>query len=74
MDDKLNEIKTECRADDGTFETLAVVADFSKLKRISEYKEAIADKISHLNVGVLVLNAGWAEGGAFNDLYDWEVE
>ena len=54
--------------------TLAVVADFTKLKRISEYKEAIADKINHLNIGVLVLNAGWVQAGFFNDLYDWEVE
>ncbi len=31
MNARLNEIKIECRPNDDTFETLAIVADFSKL-------------------------------------------
>jgi 17beta-estradiol 17-dehydrogenase / very-long-chain 3-oxoacyl-CoA reductase len=74
IEDKLQEIKKECRANDDSFDTRAVVADFSKLKTIADYKEAIGEKIKDLNVGILVLNAGWTQPGAFNDLEDWEVE
>jgi len=37
INEKLEEIKKECRPTDDTFKTLCVVADFSKLLTIQDY-------------------------------------
>ena len=42
-------------------ETLAVQADFTKLSKIEDYRKIIQDKIKDLDIGVLVLNAGFGE-------------
>ena len=43
-----------------------VVADFMVLKTIEEYKNKIADKLTSLDIGVLVLNAGYVNMGLFH--------
>lgn len=74
INEKLEEIRKECRDGDESFKTLAVVADFCKLRTIEEYREAIGEKLQDLDVGMLVINAGYALGGPFTDLTDDEVE
>lgn len=51
-----------------------VIADFVELKTIEEYNEKIAKKLAHLDIGVLALNAGYAEMGPFHMIDDIEVE
>jgi short-subunit dehydrogenase len=58
MQEKLKEIPNGV-------ETMYVVADFAKMSTIQEYKEAIADKLTDIDIGMLILNAGWAEFGPF---------
>lgn len=60
MEEKVAEIKkiTGC-GDERKFKTIQ--ADFSKLITLDDY-EGIAKELSSIDVGILVLNAGWAEG------------
>lgn len=74
IEEKLEEVKKECRDGDASFKTLAVVADLWKMRTIEEYKTMIADKIANLDVGVLALNAGFAQVGPFVDISNEEVE
>jgi len=74
MKQKCEEIKKECRPNDDSFETMTVVADFSKLFTIEDYRTAITEKVSHLDIGIVCLNAGWTIMGTFHKLYDWEVQ
>ena len=74
MKQKCEEITKECRPGDSTFETMTVVADFSKIFTIEEYKTTIAEKVSHLDIGIVCLNAGWTTMGTFHKFADWEVE
>jgi len=53
---------------------MTVVADFSKLFTIEEYKKNITEKVSHLDIGIIALNAGWTTMGTFCMLHDWEVQ
>jgi len=53
---------------------MTVVADFSKLFTIEDYRTAITEKVSHLDIGIVCLNAGWTIMGTFHKLYDWEVQ
>lgn len=73
IEEKLEEVRSECRSGDSSFKTLCVVADFSKLFTIEEYKATIGDKVAHLDIGILALNAGWAVMGPFTELQDWEI-
>lgn len=74
INEKLDEVRRECRAGDGSFQTMAVVADFTKLHTIEDYRTAISEKVKDLDVGVLVLNAGYVQQGPYAELYDSEVE
>lgn len=74
MQEKLNEIWKECRSNDRNFKTMYIVADFVKLKTIEEYKSVIGTKLQKLDIGVLALNAGYAEMGPFHMIDDIEVE
>ena len=51
-----------------------IVADFHKLETMTEYREQIGSHLKDLNVGVLVINAGFGSRGAFVDQYDSEIE
>ena len=74
INEKLDEIRKECRSGDESFKTLAVVADFSKLLTIKDYQTAIGDKLKDVDVGVLVLCAGYVFFGPYKDLTGDEVE
>ena len=71
---KLSEIWQECRKGDRDFQTLAVVADFSKLQTLEDYNREIGDKVKHLDIGVLVLNAGHVCFGPFAETEDALIE
>lgn len=72
--EKLEEIRQECRNGDSSFMTEAVVADFSKLFTIEDYRQAIGDKLKDKDIGILVLNAGYVFFGPYHLLKDDEVE
>jgi len=74
INEKLEEIRKECRDGDSSFKTMAITADFCQMRTIEEYRAAIADKLQDLDVGALVINAGFALGGPFLELTDKEVE
>lgn len=74
MKDKLNEIALDCRPGDKDFKTMYVVADFGKMFKIEDYKTIVARKLARLDIGVLVLNAGYAEKGPFHLSDDQVVE
>lgn len=54
--------------------TMYIVADFSKMPSIKDYKEIIGNKLAQIDIGLLVLNAGWSEFGPFEWLSDEMVE
>ena len=43
------------------------MADFAKLTKISEY-ENIAAQLKDIDIGMLILNAGWQQAAPFLDL------
>jgi len=45
INEKLEEIRKECREGDKDFKTLCIVADFAKLKTLAEYKSIIGEKV-----------------------------
>lgn len=47
------------------FKSMYIVADFNEIFTIEQYRTAIGDKLKDLDVGVLVLNAGYADTGPF---------
>lgn len=59
INEKLEEIKKECRDGDSSFKTQCIVADFCEMRTLNEYRKMIANKLHDLDVGVLVLNAGY---------------
>ena len=74
IDERLKEITKEFRNQDKSFKTLALVADFHKMRTMEEYKANITDKLKALDVGIVVLNAGTNQTGPFSDLYNSEIE
>jgi short-subunit dehydrogenase len=44
------------------------------LYTIEDYRSAIGEKVKHLDIGMLVLNAGFVKWGPFKDISDKEVE
>jgi short-subunit dehydrogenase len=70
MEDKLSELKKECPS----IETKSIVADFSKMHKIEQYKTMIADKCVGMDIALVVVNAGVSLTGPFADLNNEEVE
>jgi len=50
------------------------VADFSQMKSIEDYERLVQDKISKLDVGILILNAGVGGMGPFSEIRDKDIE
>jgi short-subunit dehydrogenase len=50
------------------------VADFVKLKGIDEYQSAIGDKLKDVDIGVLIVNAGYGRMGPFDEMLPSEIE
>ncbi len=59
MIEKLEEIKKSASHE---IKTKYIVADFSLMTNYADY-EYIAEEIKNIDVGMLVLNAGWAVMG-----------
>ena len=74
INEKLDEVRTECRQGDTSFKTLCVVADFGKLHTIEDYRAAIGEKVKDLDIGILVLNAGFVMWGPIAEIRDSDVE
>ena len=55
-------------------QTAMVVADFSELNSIKDYKEKITSNLEKYDIGLLALNAGVGTMGPFDQLYEEEVE
>lgn len=63
MKDKIREIKLETHNKE--LQTHYVVCDLSKLYSFDDYKTKIMKEIEHLEIGIIVLNAGTAPMGPF---------
>ena len=70
MIEKLEEIKRESGRD---IKTKYIVADFSEMTKYADY-EYIAEELKGIDVGMLVLNAGWAVMGHFQILEPVEIQ
>ena len=62
MEQKLEEVK---KIANGSILTKYVVADFDKMFGIEEYAEVLTEPLKDLDIGLLILNAGWAQAGPF---------
>lgn len=71
MTEKLKEISDLCG---NKILTKYVVADFDKMFTIEDYAKALVEPLKDLDIGVLVLNAGWAQFGPFQMLTNEEVQ
>ena len=70
MDEKVAEVKKKYPER----KYMTIVADFSKMQSIKEYRTLIADKVKNLDIAMIFLNAGVAQMGCFSDLDDSMVE
>ncbi|CDW72624.1 short chain dehydrogenase reductase family protein [Stylonychia lemnae] len=73
IDLKIQELKQILGDQASSLKFRSVVADFSKMSQISQYQE-LATKVQDIDVGMLILNAGTAVFGKFQNLTDQEVE
>lgn len=64
MKQRLEEIKKN--ASSKSFETMYIVADFTKMLTLDEYRDTIESKLRNLDVSMLILNAGMAATGPFD--------
>ena len=71
MNDKIVEIK-KCAAK--PIDTKAVVMDFSKSLEIKDFRQMVQENLGDLDVGVLILNAGWGRTGPFEMVTDEDVQ
>jgi short-subunit dehydrogenase len=62
-------MKEKMKGINGTY----IVADFSKMFTIKDYK-VISDQLKDKDVGILCLNAGVQQMGAFSELTDQEIQ
>lgn len=74
INEKLEEVKAACIAENPTIQTMAIQADFSEMKTIDDYERVIAEPLKNLDVAVLVANAGMGLMAPFADLTNKEVE
>lgn len=57
-----------------TIATRAVVVDFGRLFKISDYQERIGAALQDIDVAMLFLNAGFVRVGSFTDITAQEIE
>ena len=70
MDEKIAELKKVYPMQ----KYVSIVADFSKMHSIKEYREIIGNKVKDLDIAMLFLNAGIAQMDCFADLDESSVE
>lgn len=68
----MEEIKKESGKKD--IKTKCIIADFSKMTKISEYEAIIQKDLKDMDISMLILNAGWIQMGPFLDLTPEEIE
>ena len=61
-------------SNNSSFETKYLVADFAEMHTIAEYKEKIADKLSDIDVALVVVNAGVIIPGDLKDISEKDTE
>jgi len=71
MQEKLAEIVKKYGSN---IKTKYIIADFSQLKSIADYKETIGKKLADIDIAMLFLNAGYAQIGPFADIHEEDVE
>ena len=71
MEQKLKEIYD---LTGGKISTKYVVADFDKMYTIQDYHDALVGPLKDIDIGMLILNAGWAQMGPFEMLTEEEVQ
>lgn len=71
MEQKLKEISELCG---GKVATKFVVADFDNMYTIQDYHDALVEPLKDLDIGMLILNAGWAQMGPFEMLTEEEIQ
>ena len=76
MIEKIKEIKEYflLNSKNEIIETMYLVADFSKMKSIADYEKLVQDKLSKMDVGILILNAGVGGLGPFLENTNEEIE
>ena len=70
IDEKLGEIKAKYPS----IETKSIIADFTKLFTIEEYKTNIADHCQDMDVAIFALNAGITRIGFYDGIPDMDVQ
>ena len=70
MQEKLQEIKTQCGR---SIETKYIIADFSKLVDVSQYRECMDPVIKDLDIGMVCVNAGWSCAGKYIEISDGDL-
>ena len=70
IDEKLAEIKAKYPS----VETKSIIADFTKLFTIEEYKTNIADHCQDMDVAIFALNAGITRIGFYDGIPDMDVQ
>lgn len=70
MDEKVAEVKKKFPER----KYVTVLADFSKMHTIKEYKDIIGEKVKNLDIAMVFLNAGIAQMGCFADIDEAHVE
>ena len=72
MKQKLEEIKKSAK-DNINFKSMYIVADFTKMMTLDDYRTTIANKLSDIDVSMLILNAGMAATGPFDRIDEVNV-
>jgi len=62
---KLNKVCSDL-AEEFKIKTQAVVCDLGKIRSVHEYKEVVAEKIWHLDISMVFLNAGTSTPGTLS--------
>ena len=70
IDEKLAEIKTL----NSSCQTMSIIADFTKLFSIEEYKTTIAEPLKDMDVAIFALNAGITRIGFYDGISDQDVQ
>lgn len=71
MKQRLEEIKKN--ASSQNFESMYIVADFTKMLTLDDYRNIIESKLRNLDVSMLILNAGMAATGPFEKIDEVNV-
>jgi len=69
MKQRLEEIKEHGK----NIQTMYIVADFTKMLTLDDYRNIIESKLRDLDVSILILNAGMASTGPFDKIDEYGI-